>query len=115
MYIEQMLCTGPQCGWVLASWNVRTLLNVEGPIEVARQNSEMHTEADERKIDQVVDDLHKYGVDVAGLQDTKCCGDGVYKRLHEQHCVSLRMTSTRNCREGKRLLLFCLTHAVGAW
>jgi hypothetical protein len=25
--------------WVLASWNVQTLLDVEGPIEVARQGS----------------------------------------------------------------------------
>ena len=27
--------------WVLASWNVRTLLDVEGPIETARQRDDM--------------------------------------------------------------------------
>ena len=41
--------------WTLASWNVRTLLDVEGPIETARQGDNMQV-VDERKIDQVVDE-----------------------------------------------------------
>lgn len=64
--------------WFLASWNVRTLLDVDGPIETARQGSEVDV-VDERKIDQVVGELVKYKVDVAGLQETKWFGSGVYK------------------------------------
>ena len=65
--------------WVLASWNVRTLLDAEGPIEVARQGSELVDVLDGRKVDQVVDVLGSYRVDVARLQETKWFGEGVYK------------------------------------
>ena len=52
--------------WVLASWNVRTLLILEGSIETARQSDGVHV-VDECKIDQVVDELGRYGIDVAAL------------------------------------------------
>ena len=42
--------------WTLASWNVRTLLDVEGPIESARQGDDVQV-VDEQKVDQVVDEL----------------------------------------------------------
>ena len=38
--------------WVLASWNVRTLLDADRPIETGRQGDDNQV-ADERKIDQV--------------------------------------------------------------
>ena len=56
--------------WVLASWNVRTLLDADDPIETGRQGDDNQV-ADERKIDQVVDVLGRYMVDVAALQETK--------------------------------------------
>lgn len=40
--------------WVLASWNVRTLLDVEGAIETARRGDDDAQVVDERKVDQVV-------------------------------------------------------------
>ena len=64
--------------WYLASWNIRTLLDVEGPIETARQRGEMDV-VDERKIDQVVYELDRYKVVVATLQETWWFGNGVYK------------------------------------
>ena len=62
----------------MASWNVRTLLDVDGPIETAMQNKEVNV-VDERKIDQVVAELARYRVDVAGLQGTKWFGSDVYR------------------------------------
>ena len=62
----------------LASWNVRPLLDVEGPIETARQGDDMQV-VDERKIDQVVDELDRYKIDIAALQETKWFGEGVYR------------------------------------
>ena len=59
--------------WVLASWNVRTLLDVEGPIETARQGDDMQL-VDEQKIDQVADELGRYKIDMAALQGTKWFG-----------------------------------------
>ena len=47
----------------------QTLLDVEGPLEVA---SEVHAETDEGKIDQVVDVLVKYQVDLAALSQQRC-------------------------------------------
>ena len=55
--------------WFLASWNVRTLLDVDGPIETARQRVDLEV-VDERKIDQVVAVLGRYKVDMAALQET---------------------------------------------
>ena len=62
----------------MASWNVRTLLEVDGPLENARRRGEAEV-ADERKINQVVAELGRCKVDVAGLQETKWFGDGVYR------------------------------------
>ena len=44
--------------WYVASWNVRTLLDVEGSIVTARRRCDA-TVVDERKIDQVVSELQK--------------------------------------------------------
>lgn len=65
---EQIKCTV----WYLASWNVRTLLDVEGSIQTARQGREVSV--DERKIDQVVRELGWYKVFVAALQEMKWFG-----------------------------------------
>ena len=46
--------------WYVASWNVWTLLNVEGSIETARDCDA--SVIDERKIDQVISELDRYRV-----------------------------------------------------
>jgi len=50
--------------WFLASWNVSTLLDVDGPIPMAQQGNKLDA-VDARKIDQVMAELVKYRVDVA--------------------------------------------------
>ena len=60
--------------WYVASWNVRTLLDVDGSIATARRRCDVSV-VDERKIDQVVSELEKYRVVVAGLQETKWFGN----------------------------------------
>ena len=61
MHIERNTC--------VASWNVRTLLDVEGSVETARQSCDVSV-VDERKIDKVVGELGRYQVVVAALQET---------------------------------------------
>jgi len=67
--------------WYLATWNVRTLLDMDGSIETVRQGSESGevSVVDERKIDQVVGELDRYKVVVAALQETKWFGNEVYR------------------------------------
>ena len=64
--------------WNLASWNVRTFLDLDGLIEVARRTDDIAV-VDERKVDQVVNKLNRYRIDVAALQETRWFSDGVYK------------------------------------
>ena len=59
--------------WYFASWDVRTVLDLHGSIETAKQAAEFGV-CDERKIDQAVDEMKKYQVNVAGLQETKWFG-----------------------------------------
>ena len=56
--------------WHLASWNVRSVLDIEGSVKTARQDCEVR-DAEDRKIDQVVSELNRYGIVVAALQETK--------------------------------------------
>ena len=68
------------CGfstWYVASWNVRTLVDLEGFVETARHGCEMSV-MDERKTDQVVSELDRYCVVVAALQETKWFASEVY-------------------------------------
>ena len=64
--------------WVLASWNVQPLLDIDGSIDTARKGVGDAEVVDERKIDQVVGELNRYKIDVAALQETKWFGSGVY-------------------------------------
>ena len=63
--------------WFLASWNVRSLLDVNGPIETMREGNDLVV-VDEWNVDQVEAELEKYNVDVAGLQEVKWFECGVY-------------------------------------
>ena len=64
--------------WCFASWNVRSLVDVEGSIETARKSGEMEN-AEDRKVDQVVRELGRYEIVVVALQETKWFGEGVYR------------------------------------
>ena len=56
---------------------MRSLLNVEGSIETARQGTEVGNSED-RRINQVVSAIEKYEVVVGAMQDTKWFGSEVY-------------------------------------
>ena len=65
--------------WRLASWNVRSMLGVDGSVETARQGrgrDALH--AEDRKVDLVVHVLERYNIKVAALQETKWLGNNVY-------------------------------------
>ena len=57
----------------MATWNVRTLLHVNGYIETTKLDCKVSV-ADERKIDLVVSELEMYRVVMGALQETKWRG-----------------------------------------
>ena len=59
--------------WRAGTWNVRSMVDTEGPIEVASQWNER---GEDRKVDLVVGKLARYGVVIGALQETKwfSCG-----------------------------------------
>ena len=69
-----------------ATWNVRSLLDSEGPIKTARQRSEVDR-VEDWKINLVVRELGRYGVKIAALQKSKWFGNAVYK---VGDCIVLR-------------------------
>ena len=54
------------------SWNVRSMVDTEGPVEVASQHSQR---GEDRKVDQV---LGRYDIVVGALQETRWFGSEVY-------------------------------------
>ena len=56
--------------WNLATWNVRSVLDVEGSIETVRQGREV-SYSEDRKIDRVVGEMQRYKVYIGALQETK--------------------------------------------
>ena len=55
------------------------MLDIEGPLETARQGDNMDHVVDERKIHQVVDGLGQCKVSVAVIQVTQWFGEAEYK------------------------------------
>ena len=106
MHTEQGKCVG----FLGGMWNVRTLLDVEGSIVTARRRCDV-TVVDERKIDQVVSELEKYRVVVAGLQETKWFGNEVYK-VGESVVLS---GEGGNGQRGEGVAIVLSGPAVDAW
>ena len=102
--------------WGLASWNVRTLLDVEGSLETARSCDEVGN-AEDRRIDQMVGELGRYGVVMAGLQETKWFGEGVY-RVGESTVLAAGRPIPRGGqakRRGEGVAIVLTWPAVYAW
>ena len=65
-----------------ATWNVRLLVESSGDIRVCRAARSAALNGGggvDRKLDLLVDELEKYRVDVAGLQETKWFGSDVWR------------------------------------
>ena len=62
----------------LGTWNVQSLLESGGPVETARQRSDIR-EAEDRCIDLVIRELKRYNIKIAAIQETKWFGSSVYQ------------------------------------
>ena len=69
--------------WWLSTWNVRSMVDTDGPVEVASQCRR----GESRKVDQIVHVLGQYNIKIAALQETKINGlalmsIGCWERLY---------------------------------
>ena len=68
-----------ECQLQFATWNVRSLVNVFGPIETAfARGVRTSTDVDDRRIDIVVGELKRLGIEGARLQGTRWFGQETY-------------------------------------
>ena len=102
--------------WQLSSWNVRSLLDAESPVETAKQGRDV-AQAEYRKIDQVVSELNRYKVSVAALQETKWYGNDVY-HVRESIVLAAGHPVTppgEHFQRGEGVALVLNGQAVRAW
>jgi len=100
--------------WYLASWNV--LVDEDGTIETSKQCCDHHV-SDVRKIDSVVNELQKYKIYVAGLQETKWFGDNVHKVADSVVLTSGRKVpiAGRSGQRGEGVAIVLNGPAIQAW
>ena len=56
----------------ICSWNIRSLLKISGDIRISQRNSPPSSSIVDKKLDLLVGELERYGISVAGVQETKC-------------------------------------------
>ena len=61
--------------WHLGSWNVRSMVDIEGPVEIASSRGDRE---EDRKVDLIMREMRRYNVKVTALQETKWFGSEVY-------------------------------------
>ena len=102
--------------WMFATWNVRSLMDNEGPVQVAQQRSECRQLSQDRRSDLVVRELDSYRVNIAALQETKWFGE-VYKVggsvVITAGCPTPKEDLSKQRGEGVAIVL--RGHAIDAW
>ena len=100
----------------LGTWNVRSLLDAEGPIETARQGSEAR-DAEDRRVDLVVRELERYHVKIAALQETKWFGNAVYTVGESVVLAAGRPTPgpAQTKQRGEGVAIVLMDSALRAW
>ena len=99
-----------------STWNVRSMVDTEGPIEIA-SNQHSHRRGEDRKVDQIVLELMNYGVSVGALQETKWFGDNVYEVQGSVVVTAGRPTPADGepIQRGEGVALVLMGSALAAW
>ena len=61
--------------WHLGSWNVCSMVDTEGPVEIASSRGDR---GEDKKVDLMVREMRRFNVKVTALQETKWFGSEVY-------------------------------------
>ena len=100
--------------WRAGTWNVHSLVDTKGPIEVASQRNE---NGEDRKVDLVVGKLAMYDMVIGALQETKWFGCGTYKVSDSMVLTSGRRTPGEGecAQKGESVALVLRGKALAAW
>ena len=79
----------------ICSWNIWSLLEISGDIRISQRDGPPSSSIVDRKLDLLVGELERYGISVAGVQETKWFGSHVWPAVdgHTYH-VAFRKIST---------------------
>ena len=102
--------------WKLSTWNVRSMVDTKGPVEIASQRADSHR-GEDRKVNLIVNELRRYDVKVAALQGTKWFGSKVYNVSGSVVLTAGRKTpgEGENVVRGEGVALVLSGLAVDAW
>ena len=100
--------------WRAGTWNVRSMVGTEGPIEVASQRN---VRGEDSKVDLVVSELARYDVVIGALQETKWFGCGAYQVSNSMVLSSGRRTPSEGecAQRGEGVALELRGKALAAW
>ena len=100
----------------IGTWNVWSMVDTEGSLEVASQRSDGQG-GEDRKVDQIVCELARYDVLVGALQQTKWFGCEVYEVDGSVILTAGRATPTQeeSVQRGEGVALVLRGLAVSAW
>ena len=100
--------------WRLGTWNVRSMVDTEGPIEIASRGKEW---GEDRKVDLVVSELARYEVVAGALQETKWFGCGTYEIGDSMVLTSGRSAPRegQSVQQGEGVALMIRGQALAAW
>ncbi|XP_065197221.1 uncharacterized protein LOC135828726 [Sycon ciliatum] len=99
--------------WIkFGSWNVRSLVNCDGPVETAttrnlnlKNSNQVNCIVEDRKINIVVREARRLGIETLGLQETKWFGNNVYNVEDAVVVASGRPTPVENFARGEGVAL----------
>ena len=96
-----------------STWNVRSMVDTEGPVDIASYGQR----GEDRKIDQIVLELMRFGVSVGALQETKWFGGNVYEVMGSVVLTAGRPTPAEGVtvQRGEGVALVLMGPALTAW
>ena len=102
--------------WRFRTRNVRSMLDTEGSVGIARQGTDAW-KVEDRKVDLVVRELGRYGVKVAALQETKWFGRAVYRVGESVVLAADRPVPAlgESCQRGEGVAIVLFVLAIHAW
>ena len=100
--------------WHLGSWNERSMVDTEGPVEIENSRGDR---GEDRKVDLIVREMRRYNVKVTTLQETKWFGSEVYRVAGSVVLTSGREKPAQGAtvKRGEGVEIMLTDWAIDAW